>query len=422
MAFGSVLGQTSNIFWPQIIVNGEVGTKVTATKNDIQLIQIIGDNEQAIFNIPEYGKWIVSTEYLITETINVDTVKQYFINMYPIYGAEWDGTANTKWTRTDNASAFSDPSPAINNGTGNSPFDNIKPWTEVAKEEHDGNVLVKIPKFYYKWTKEGLKLKLQISYTEYPGFYTSPAHADRGDGKGERDAVYIGRYHCDSSWKSVSGKIPKVNITRADARLFFDTSNNDYWQMDYAIRMTVQMLYLVEFADWDCQKTIGFGCSPGSKLFNTGLTDNMKYHTGTTAVNRTTYGCCQYRYIEGLWDNVYDWMDGCYYNVSGLNIIKNPNSFHDSNNGVMVGRPTNGYPSAMNVSTVSGFEWVIYPSASSGSDITYIADVWNFDASHPCLFVGGDYNQARNRGLFCVSDSGAFNVGDFIGCRLQKLP
>ena len=324
MAFGSVLGQASNIFWPQIIVNGEVGTKVTATKNDIQLIQIIGDNEQAIFNIPEYGKWTVSTEYLITETINVDTVKQYFISMHPIYGAEWDGTANTKWKRTDNASSFSDPVPAINNGTGNSPFDNIKPWTEVAKEEHDGNVLVKIPKFYCKWTKEGLKLKLQISYTKYPGFYTSPAHADRGDGKGERDAVYIGRYHCDSSWKSVSGKIPKVNITRADARLFFDTSNNDYWQMDYATRMTIQMLYLVEYADWDSQKVIGFGCSPNNNIFNTGLTDSMKYHTGTSAVNRTTYGCCQYRYIEGLWDNVSDWMDGCYYDQKGFNIIMNP--------------------------------------------------------------------------------------------------
>lgn len=41
------------------------------------------------------------------------------------------------------------------------------------------------------------------------------------------------------------------------------------------------------------------------------------YHTGTTAANRTTYGYTQYRYIEGLWDNVYDWMDGCY-SLAGL--------------------------------------------------------------------------------------------------------
>ena len=341
-----------------------------------------------------------------------------------IYGAEWDGTASTVWARTDDSASFANPSPAVNNGSGSSPFDNLMPWSGMVKETQDGNVLVKIPKFWYKWTKSGNKLKLQIADAPEAGFRTSPAHADRGDGKGERDVVYIGRYHCNGNWKSVGGGYPKNNVARSAARSGIHSLGAAYWQMDYAIRMTVQMLYLVEFADWDSQKVIGFGCSPSSNLFNMGLTDGMKYHTGTSAVNRTTYGCCQYRYIEGLWDNVYDWMDGCYFNGNGLNIIKNPNSFHESNNGVVVGKvPTSGYPSAMNVPTVNGLEWAIYSSAVNGSNTTYIADYWGAgSSSYPCLYTGGDRGQGREQGLFFIDVALVSHKSTNISCRLQKLP
>ena len=31
-----------------------------------------------------------------------------------IYGAEWDGSSTTSWTRTDDSALFSDPVPAVN--------------------------------------------------------------------------------------------------------------------------------------------------------------------------------------------------------------------------------------------------------------------------------------------------------------------
>jgi hypothetical protein len=55
----------------------------------------------------------------------------------------------------------------------------------------------------------------------------SPAHRDRGDG--EKDFVYIGRYHSDSSYKSVSGQIPIANITRATARTNTHNLGGEYW-------------------------------------------------------------------------------------------------------------------------------------------------------------------------------------------------
>lgn len=50
----------------------------------------------------------------------------------------------------------------------------------------DGNnVLVKIPKYWIKVSHASLKV--QITDKAAPGYQVSPAHRDRGDGKGERD-------------------------------------------------------------------------------------------------------------------------------------------------------------------------------------------------------------------------------------------
>ena len=340
-----------------------------------------------------------------------------------VYGAQWDGTSTTKWSRTDASALFTDPVPAVNNGNGSSPFDNLQPWAGMTRvSDNAAGELVRIPKFWYKWTKSGNTLKLQIADKATDGFRVSPAHMDRGDGKGERDVVYVGRYHCASNYKSVTGQAQQHSITRSAARSGIKALGTGIWQWDMAMRVTIQMLYLVEYADWDSQKTIGFGCSAASNKENNGKTDGMTYHTGTTAANRQTYGYTQYRNIEGLWDNVYDWLDGCYYNSNGLNIIKNPANFSDTSNGTAVGVPSNGYPSAMTVATQAGLEWVIYPTAANGSDTTYVPDNWYFSASYPCLYVGGYYGQGRDRGLFYVYYGAASSTGTYIGCRLQKLP
>ena len=150
-----------------------------------------------------------------------------------------------------------------------------------------------------------------------------------------------------------------------------------------------------------------------------GYTDSMPYHTGTTLASRDSYGLgTQYRYIEGLWDNVYDWGDGCYYNSNGLNIINTPSSFSDNSGGTAVGVPSSGWPSAFTVATVAGLEWVIYPTASGGSETTYSADYWYFNASNPCLHFGGNYNQNGNHGLFYVNYNSASNSNANIGCRV----
>ena len=56
------------------------------------------------------------------------------------------------------------------------------------------------------------------------------------------------------------------------------------------------------------------------------------------------------------------------------------------------------------------------------SMIQFFADNWNFNASNPCLHVGGNYNQNLNHGLFYVNYNSATNSNGNIGARLQERP
>lgn len=423
---------TLSYFTATIHVSIDSGSTVTCTKGSKTQSKTASATGTVDFTVTESGTYTITAtksgetaEDTATITADGQTVNVKLAYRH-IYGVVWDGTSTTVWSRTDEAASFVNPTPYRAGATSyGSPFDNLYPWSGMVRvTDAAAGELVAIPKFWYKWTKSGNSLKLQIADKETNGFHVSPAHADRGDGKGERDIVYIGRYHCNTNnYKSQSGVKPKANITRSTARTSIHNLGSNIWQSDIQMRMTIWMLYLVEFADWNSQKTIGKGCGNNSATENMGYTDSMPYHTGTTLASRDSYGLgTQYRYIEGLWDNVYDWGDGCYYNSNGLNIINTPSSFSDNSGGTAVGVPSSGWPSAFTVATVAGLEWVIYPTASGGSETTYSADYWYFYASCPCLRFGGYYDQYGYLGLFCVYYSSASHSDAYIGCRLQKLP
>ena len=423
---------TLSYFTATIHVSIDSGSTVTCTKGSKTQSKTASATGTVDFTVTESGTYTITAtksgetaEDTATITADGQTVNVKLAYRH-IYGVVWDGTSTTVWSRTDEAASFVNPTPYRAGATSyGSPFDNLYPWSGMVRvTDAVAGELVAIPKFWYKWTKSGNSLKLQIADKETDGFHVSPAHADRGDGKGERDIVYIGRYHCNTNnYKSQSGVKPKANITRSTARTSIHNLGSNIWQSDIQIRMTIWMLYLVEFADWNSQKTIGKGCGDNSAPGNMGYTDSMPYHTGTTQNSRDSYGLgTQYRNIEGLWDNVYDWGDGCYYNSAGLNIIMNPNNFSDTSGGTAVGVPTSGWPSAFAVATKSGLEWCIYPTATGGSETTYSSDYWGFSASDPCLRFGGNYNQSGDRGLFCVYCGSASGSDRDIGCRLQKLP
>lgn len=427
-------------FAATITVTVEAGSTVTCAKGaDVQTAVSVG---AVTFMVHETGTYTITAEkdgqtaekaVEITADGQVAAVKLAYVH---IYGATWDGTSTTKWTRTDDAALFTDPVPYVAGATEyGSPFDDLMPWAGMVRvSDPEAGELVAIPKFWYKLeqnTPGVLSSGLLLKIADHPadGFRVSPAHMDRGDGKGERGVVYVGRYHCDSEYKSTTNNGPIASISKSDARSGIHNLGETIWQFDYAMRETIWMLYLVEFADWNSQQCIGYGCSAtGNKAAPNGETDTMNYHTGTTATDRITYSYTQYRNIEGLWDNVLDWLDGCYHDDAkpySLYIINNPALFQDNSGGVFVGSmPSGGYITAFNVSTVAGLEWVFYPSgAANGWDDTYITDTCSAGGNgRTAIAVGGYYQKNLTYGLFHVYTASPNPYLNYIGCRLMKLP
>lgn len=419
--------KTLTLTYYTLTVTVKAGSTVTAQCGDKTVTGTVPESGSIKLYLPIAGTWTVTAtlgDETTEGTVEVSEYRDYPLELAyaHIYGASWDGTSTTKWSRTDEAADFTDPVPYVAGASSyGSPFDNLQPWAGMVKSERTGGTMVSIPKFWYKLTQNGRGMSIQIADRAVEGYSVSPAHMDRGDGHGERDVVYVGRYHCASGYKSKTGSLPLTSMTRSSARTNIHSLGSAIWQCDFAMRFTLWLLYIVEFADWNSQAKIGYGCSPSRNTFTMGYTDSMPYHTGTDQSNRATYGGTQYRNIEGLWDNVWDWCDGCYNNGDGLNIILNPANFSDNSGGTAVGVPSNGWPSAFGVKTNGGFPMFI-PTSTPGSDATYSCDYWYFGSSGPCLCVGGGYGHSSNCGLFCVSYSSTSGAGGNVGCRLQELP
>lgn len=343
-----------------------------------------------------------------------------------IYGVQWDGTSTPVLTRTDAAASFTDPVPYVAGASScGSPFDNLAPWKDMVRvTDAEAGEMVKIPKFWYKLTQSGNTLKVQIADGEVDGYSVCPACMDRGDGKGERDYVLVGRYHCgESNYKSATGVKPKVSVKQADFRTAIHNLGTNVYMMDFATRFTIWLLYIVEFANWNSQATIGKGCGNNSAVENMGYTDSMPYHTGTMLASRDTYGVgTQYRNLEGLWDNCYDRLTGCYNASTGLMVEVNPANFAENSGGVSVGTPASGWIAGLTVSTSGPFPCFINSKTDGGGEAAYVCDYWYFNASYPVVFVGGYYDQYGDLGVFYVGYTTLTSTSAYHGSRVLKLP
>ena len=415
-------------FSATITVNVESGSTVTCAKGSNT--QTKTSTGSAVFTVKEAGTYTItatksgqeaSGTVQITASGQSKTISLAYVH---IYGASWDGSSTTKLTRTDDAGLFTDPVPAVGNGAGSSPFDNRLPWSGMTKTTDGNNVLVAIPKYWVKVSHA--PFKVQIADKATPGYQVSPAHRDRGDGKGERDVVYIGRYECDGSYMSRSGQAPKVSTPLATFRSGIHALGAAYWQADFALQLTWWFLYIVEYADWNGQTAIGQGNVSSSAAINTGATDSMTYHTGRAA-GTDGQTAIQYRNIENPWGNVREWRDGIIFSDANISTYNNPANFSDTYNGTGAVVRSNKRHTASDWIKAWGNDTndpsFIYPSAGGGSETTFVPDYCRYNTGVRALYVGGDYSNGASAGPFYLYGNYApSSASGNLGSRLQKLP
>jgi uncharacterized repeat protein (TIGR02543 family) len=144
-------------------------------------------------------------------------------------------------------------------------------------------VMVQIPKFYYKHTYDGSEHQFWVADQPIAGFALHPCFIRAGV---EKEYVMMGAYKAgaitdvDDGGKikltSVSGSIPAVSRTRATFRTQAQNRGDSWYIVDALARNAVSLLYLVEYADTNCQTAIGQGIV------------NLRYNENDKAVKEST--------------------------------------------------------------------------------------------------------------------------------------
>lgn len=431
-AYYTALSANLEKFKSTITVTVDSGSTVTATLGSTVLTKT--SNGTAVFTVGKAGTWAIKAtkgDQTAEGTVSVTASgqsKALTLSYENVFGVVWDtsnsSTALTRLTPSTDPyglvtrSVTTEPKPAVGRGAGSSPFDAFLPWSGMKECNLDGSgevtawkgdsgfsrsnnfTMVFIPEFYVAAKRNGTKQYFYVSDKPKTGMTKHP-----GSGK------YVGRYTIPGS---KSGVTSTVNITRTTARSNAK-KNDDKWHLyDFATYCAIIFLYIVEFADWNAQSKIGNGYA--YKYGNSapsGKTDAMVYHTGCeTTYGNSAWGNVQYRGIENLWGNVYQWVDGFNANGTAAYYCTDPSKYADDT--------ATGYT---NIGTLPASGWIkdltvtdnglLIPKTSGGSETTYVPDYAYSDPDWRVLCVGGDWNEGTYAGLLSfnasTSSSGSYS-------------
>ena len=302
-----------------------------------------------------------------------------------------------------------------------------------------GDVMVKIPKFYYQRYQEDGTEYINISPIQQEGYELHPAFV-RNDYDGtphELPCIYVAAYKTGANHVSKSGIAPLVNTTRPGFRNGARnkiSADGDGWSIiDLSAYSAIQMLILVEYANNDVQAVIGPGYTNSSNTaaIKTGSCDTMYslgqlsgYPSGTSS-NKVDV---LWRGIEGFWGNVWEWTDGLNFNGGTYYICNDIFKYADD---TATNYISLSYTAATNWSTSyikeEGLDtsnpWAMMPSVVGGSENTYYADpVWT-STGWRVLIHGRSWFGAGGAGLFSVIVSdGSSYTNAYYGSRLLYIP
>lgn len=331
-----------------------------------------------------------------------------------------------------NTDITTEPISAVGNDLGSSPFDNFYPWNKMDEwNVVDGMVTVKrgqpgfsrtandvvvfIPEFCFKVVDDATNKKryYYISQKDTSDFTKHP-----GSGR------CVGKYNTGDEYVSKSGLAPLISISRATARTGHKGRGAKFNNYDFATLCAIQLLYLVEFASWDSQSKVGRGYVDNSSgAINSGGCDSMNYHTGRPA-GTDGKTAVMYRWIENIWGNVYDWIDGINISERRCYICTSPDNFADdtatnyTNSGVT--HAAEGWIKGYGYSSV--YPWALIPRLIGGSETTYVCDYVIASTGWRGLVTGGAWLNTGYAGLFCFTGTAALHMGSSYGARQLYIP
>lgn len=310
----------------------------------------------------------------------------------------------------------------------------------------NGQVMVKIPKFYYKVTPDsdgGLdgvnirKCTWEISDLPADGFTLHPAFYDASgneidyflygafDAVGQNSSGTYGTSYNNTTDKlsSVAGSsmLPTNSLTRGTARTMATNRGSGWYSAGVKQVMAIQMLISVEYG-FNSQIAIGQGVVSGS----TGGTYAGQTAGNVTSGTQDSRTPVNWRGVENFWGNIFNWIDG-------LNINNRVPYF--CNSYTFVDDTSSGYtqigfnlPSTNNFISALGYDpnndWIMLPSEASGaSDTSAIGDYCFSNSGWHVARLGGHWNVLSRGGAFfwgCSDQSS--DMYPTTGARVMFIP
>ena len=296
-------------------------------------------------------------------------------------------------------------------------FAQFENGTDADIESGDaGDVMIEIPKFYYKIGRNGNYVEVKIANALMAGF-TDYAFSYKGESK---DKFYIGAYlgYKDSNNKlrSLTGKTVTGNITIGAARTAAQANGAGYEQLSFNKLTALQVLYVVMFKNLNSQAALGQGYTSASNFRDTGATDEkgMTYGTNTAASADDTV---KFLGIEDFYGNLYQWVDGY---VSGNNIVLVADgNFNDTGDGYE-SHARHGSVSYSYIKDVEGDNILAFtPKTGGASTTTYYADYGHIGNSACVPYFGGYFGNGAVAGAFRLCcDCSASYACPSVGARL----
>ena len=347
-----------------------------------------------------------------------------------IYGVKRSlTTSDSAWERTNdsiglNANATHDGTEVQND------FDNLYPWCDIKTvnmadngtinaeigdanfkfDGSNGEVMTRIPPFYYSREQDSNYEYIKISNRYFEGAKHSPE-------------FYIGRYTSSSGAHSKSGVASQVSTNITTFRTQATAKGTGWQQLDYHYFL-LELLYLVEYADYNSQSKLGQGNCSTSAQINSGSLDSLGMKSGCLANAGAT--AVIYRGIENIFGNIWQCVDGLNIKDNVAYICYKPSSYQvDKFDGDYSAVGYTNATSNGNLKTLgmdNNNPLIALPTSVGGTSTTYMCDYYWQNTGNRIARVGGSWGAGAGGGLFYwVLDSGSGAASAIFGSRLLKI-